>query len=58
MSWTCPGVLDITKFMSMDGTVLDVPSMDIVPSHYQHCVSGSRCVDWCFLVSIQKREFL
>ena len=22
--------------MSMDGTVLDVPSMDIVPSHYQH----------------------
>src|SRR5207248_6484837 len=34
----CPGhVLDITKFMSMDGTVLDVPSMDIVPSHYQHC---------------------
>src|SRR2546421_13003911 len=31
-------VLDITKFMSMDGTVLDVPSMDIVPSHYQHCL--------------------
>ena len=22
----------------MDGTVLDVPSMDIVPSHYQHCL--------------------
>src|SRR2546421_6872143 len=35
----CPGhVLDITKFMSMDGTVLDIPSMDIVPSHYQHCL--------------------
>ena len=34
----CPGhVLDITKFMSMDGTVLDVPSMNIVLSHYQHC---------------------
>ena len=29
-------VLDITKFMSMDGTVLDVPSMNIVPSYYQH----------------------
>ena len=33
----CPEhVLDITKFMSMDGTVLDIPSMDIVPSYYQH----------------------
>src|SRR5947207_9806007 len=46
----CPGhVLDITKFMSMDGTVLDVPSIDIIPFHYQHCpnrcqIKQSECI--------------
>src|SRR2546429_6499529 len=40
--YICPwtNVLDITKTMSMDGTVLDIPSMDIVPSHYQHWVQA------------------
>src|SRR2546421_8970391 len=48
----CPGhVLDITKFMSMDGTVLDVPSMNIVPSHYQHCLD-----DPMEIYFVQKKE--
>src|SRR5256884_5836833 len=42
--YICPwtNVLDITKFMSLDGMVLDVPSMDIVLSHYQHCSKPSK----------------
>src|SRR6266496_2588187 len=49
----CPGhVLDITKFMSMDGTVLDVPSMDIVPSHYQHCQPVLQHIDLLLLSGI------
>ena len=42
----CPGhVLDITKFMSMDRIVLDIPSMDIVPSHYQHWMGVLACCE-------------
>src|SRR6185312_9622956 len=58
----CPGhVLDITKFMSMDGTVLDVPSMDIVPSHYQHCLKLpgdlSACRSGISILAYRKKFF-